>query len=255
MDSELDLVGSAKRGVQIGEAFATAFFYVIRLMLKPLALVTQVLVRRSFGERYFTDASVLLSMVLIAGGVGLTRTIPVFSASHALYLWMAGTNWKLPPFFRPRQFYWIWAIWMILFVAAAWENRIRAWLRNRKGERWHSRCVGVSRISGMGNVMQYLVVIGLAICADLTGDVVLSGLIVTSLSAAIVIDRGIAKDLYNRALDAIDGQIESEELGKAIEQRLSPKQASGLHARLPRRLSNVIVEMKPKAPVRSSASV
>jgi hypothetical protein len=61
----------------------------------------------------------------------------------------------------------------------------------------------------------------------------LAALLLISLAMSYLSDVATARQFWNRVLDAVDGQIEAEELGKAVQERLTPAQASGLNVCVP----------------------
>jgi hypothetical protein len=65
-----------------------------------------------------------------------------------------------------------------------------------------------------------------------------TGLLTMSLLLGIAADQAAAKKFWNQVLDAVDGQIEAEELGKSVEKRLTPAQASGLNVCVPSYVSD-----------------
>ena len=123
-------------------------------------------------------------------------------------------------------------------VASGWHYWMDLRLRRKAGGQWHSRSTGVPRIPGQNLIYELVflgLLAGLAFVGHLwgIGDLLALSLILTAAS-----ERHARMQLYNRILDAVDGQIESEWLGKAIEERLSPARAHGLTASLPAHVSD-----------------
>lgn len=230
---DLDLVGSAKSGWRMGQEIVSAIFNVILILLRPLALLTQVFFRYRFGERYFTQGTLVGAFVLIFAANALSGMVPPPYPVARVYLLITQTNEFTLPFSFANSVAWMLVGWVFVLAAASWENWFRIRAMHRRGEKWHSRCAGIPRVPGMGNLIQYVVVGLAAICVDLTGASWFAILIAASLAATIVLDRAAARELYNKVLDVLDAEIESETLGAAVKQRLAPKDAHGLYARLP----------------------
>ena len=115
--------------------------------------------------------------------------------------------------------------------------------RRNKAVLWHSRSDGTPRLPVLKLYVQLAILLVLAIVLFSTKLYGFGVLIALSLVLTFLVDYSAKKELYNRVLDAIDGQIASEWMGKAIEQRLSANDAHGLNASL---LAHVSDEYRKK---------
>lgn len=79
--------------------------------------------------------------------------------------------------------------------------------------------------------------IGLGIVMCFFGVPLLGLLMIYSAIHSAMNDAHAMSQFYNRILDAIDGQIEADNLTKAIEYRLEPTQIEGMLATLPANMS------------------
>lgn len=248
--TDLDLVGSAKSGWSIGETFVTVALDILQILMRPMALLTQVFVRKDFGERYFTQGAFGIGLLILIVMRYSYRHIVVkipFSLTYALLGRDVGENIEKLPLFFDYCLLWILLFWTVCFGAAYGENRIRLWRRYRRGERWHSRCSGVPRIPRTSPLLQYLLVMAAAVVVDLTGCSELALLVVASLAATIAIDRAEVRRIRIAVMDSIDAQIEAETLENAIENRLTPQQAQGLVVRLPKALGQLLTAESKRA--------
>jgi hypothetical protein len=123
--------------------------------------------------------------------------------------------------------------WIGLVALASLDHRRRIRARYRLGTRWHSMCMGVPRLPGLTDYAQYAATAGIAVAAWYANLPMFAGLLAASLWAGWMQDEFAAKAFWNRVLDAVDAQIDAENLGKAVEARLKPAQAEGAFAYVP----------------------
>lgn len=203
-------------GDQVSNVIVDVMLSVLFILTKPVILSTQVFYRNSFGERYLSMASYLAAGALIGftatlNGVGSGLVVlPSSMAIACGFGWLAG--------------YLVW-----LYIHLRFIRR-----RYRTGERWHSRSSGLSRWNqAYGHWLELGTTAGAFLLCLMLG---LSG------SAFLLFWSGILsflawvheqKAFHNRVLDAIDGQIESENLSAAIEQKPIHPHNEGLKAPLP----------------------
>jgi len=105
--------------------------------------------------------------------------------------------------------------------------------RYRKGVRWHSTSDGVPRHSALTQEVQAAILLACCGVTRAVGLVEVSLLLMLSLLLWTAGEAHARGQFWNRVLDAIDGQIEGEELGDAVARRLSPAQASGMNVCVP----------------------
>jgi hypothetical protein len=220
-------------------AVATWLFYAFA---RPIVLVTQVILRKDLGERYYTQVQTLLCVgLLLLATFGPSIVDPYGSGGGRSYYnpYTGVTTYERAPQQNPTTAYICGDIWLVLFaVASSWHYWVSLRLRRKAGGQWHSRSNGLPRFPQQ-NLFYELALIGLLAGVAFVEHVWGIGILLSAsflLTAAA--ERHARQELYNRVLDAVDGQIESEWLGKAIEQRLSPAQTQGLSASLPAHVSD-----------------
>ena len=86
--------------------------------------------------------------------------------------------------------------------------------------------------------MELAIVWALSFLAFLMGLLGFGVLLFLSALATLRSDLYLKTQFYNRVLDMIDDQIESEWLGEAVEKKLSPAQARGVQAWMPAHISD-----------------
>jgi len=231
------IADGAKTGLQIGAVISAVIAGLMMLLARPFVLVTQVLFRRDLGERYFDILQAMLSLVLIVAATAATvatsgptsSVVPQYGAYGEVHY-----QTQINADSRTTPAYAIGIVWVVAFLAAsAWHFRVAIPRRYRNGIMWHSRSDGVPRLPAITESLEVVILIALTVLAywfKLEGFAVL---LTFSVLTTIMSNAKKKAELYNRVLDAIDGQIESEWLGKAIEERLTPKNAHGLDATLP----------------------
>lgn len=195
---------------QVANTIQTIVLEVFNLFARPFVLVTRVLFHTELGERYFNEMQAALCMILIAAATLVSKAT---AGGFGVIIGIA---------------------WGAAFLYCTWEHfRTTVPNRYRNGIRWHSRSEGIPRLPEFSKVVQGII---LAVATTLAFLIHLHGfglLLLFSLMMSIMADLAAAKQFWNRMLDTVDGQIEAEELGKAIEQRLTPQQASGLNVCVP----------------------
>lgn len=236
-ETDIDLVGSAKSGVQTGEAFGKAIGHLFFLFSRPLGLVTQVFFRKDFGERYFTVAHAFGAYILIAAATFVTYRVPypreLWGATQRTFV----TQEMIGNIEAIRQTsVWVGVAWVAVFFLAHVQQSFGVWRRHKAGGRWHSRCMGVPRVAIITETPQYVLGVALTAGALYLGYSGFAILFMVSVAQTAAADRWAAKEMYHRVLDSIDSEIESKNLGEAIQKRLSPQDAEGLHAQLPNRI-------------------
>jgi len=245
MDGDLNFGGvlgqSVQDGVRIGNLIVNTFSWIFFLLSRPLVLVTQVFFRKELGERYLTGLQVTACLVLIFAAAAITvETSTVTTYQNSYNNWgrvvrteVTNVTWQT------KVAYLLALLWIGGFLSVA-SRHFQITLRKRRtnGVLWHSRSDGTPRWSLSNIYVELAILIVLAVLlfwGKLYGFGVLVAL---SFAVTALADHHAKKQLYNRVLDAIDGQIESEWMGKAIEQRLSANDAQGLNASLPAHVSD-----------------
>lgn len=230
------MVSGAKSGVQIGAAIGAAIAGLMMLLARPFVLVTQVLFRKELGERYFDVIQVYLSLLLIIVATAATiwSADVSYNSSYGFYF-----RHTLESDFITTAGWVFGILWTVAFMAAtAWHFYFTLPRRGRGGIMWHSRSDGIPWFPRITEVLEVVIIGALMVLAywfKLEGFAVL---LTFSFLTTIGTNAKKKAESYNRVLDAIDGQIESEWLGKAIEEKLTPSNAHGLNAPLPAYISN-----------------
>lgn len=192
---------------QIASTIQTIVLAIVAMFAQPFTLITRALLRRELGERYFTELNAGLAVVLI----GVLSSVS--TTTTELYFFAA---------------------WQLMFIVAAVEH---FWFavprRYRKGVRWHSRCSGIPRADLLIPMMQWIFLGAAVLITYLVNMQALAASLLMSAAMSYVSDVIAKRQFWNRVLDAVDGQIEADELGKAVEDRLAPEQASGLNVCVP----------------------
>lgn len=233
--TDIDFGASAREGWRIGEMFANVIVNIGLFLIRPLGVLTQVFFRKDMGERYLTPLTVTVALLLVLLAYRMTvTTVPPTPLIDLYARWSEAKVVETLAFRNCK--YWIPGIWTTLFAAAVWENKVRSWMRYRRGERWHSRSMGSPRIPGLGNLFQYILTALAAVSLEWMTLSWMALLVCLSLAATVITDYAVARQLYNSVLDALDGQLESETLNQAINERLTPKQLNGITLRLPKSL-------------------
>jgi UPF0716 family protein affecting phage T7 exclusion len=229
--SDIDAVWSdAKKGFNNTLAIWQSLRYALQVLSRPIALTTQVFLRHSYGERYFTVLHAFWALILIVGvtamEVGLRKAIQVA---------------VLDPYGRVQQpsdatlagAMMIGVVWVIAFVIATAGHLVAISDRHKDRKRWHSMSMGEPLAAWLTNGMQYAIAGTLGLFMMLLGFYFVGLLLIGSAIRSAWEDMGAATEFYYRILDAIDGEIEAENLSKAVEMRVSGSATKGLAVRLP----------------------
>lgn len=225
------IVSGAKKGGEYGRMIAQILIGVFFVLTRPICLVSQVLFRRDFGERHLTGFTALGGAALI----GVATGVSVLMVDRNNVPWGGLESSSLPSGRIVPMV--IGGVWLLLFVAGVKEQAYRVRSRHRMGVRWHSWNSGVPRVSSMTGGVEMVLGIGLGIVMCFLGVPLLGLLMIFSAIHSAMNDAHAMSQFYNRILDTIDGQIEADNLTKAIEYRLEPTQIEGLLATLPTSMS------------------
>ncbi len=158
-----------------------------------------VLLRRNFGERYFSFSTMVFYLI----GFWLVSSIMDGVDVGNLVVWWSFTG---------------------LLAAMSLYHSFTIWNRNKRGQRWHSRYDGDSLLDilpGSGSLVRmvyeplFVLAIGIVIMVKL--DVYFLGeWFLASVGVMIFLQRlnqSAARDLY---LNAVDSQIESAQMGAVL---------------------------------------
>jgi len=258
-ESDVDaIIKGGRDGAQIGKIAAQAIAWLFFIISRPAVLVTLVYLRKDLGERYFTVIQAVLGLLLIMLATGATvdflrapqSRILNYTSNPYINNYYRNNYYNAYPQYSPYGpppeapsstgridfALFVGGFWEISFaLLAAKHFLITLRQRQKNGVLWHSRSDGTPRFKFLGEV---ILLVLLAIFTYWTRLYGICALLSLSLFITFMADAHARKELYNRVLDVIDGQIESEWLGNAIERKLNPGQAHGLNAALPARVSN-----------------
>ena len=204
------------------------------LLVKPLALATDVFFRKDFGERYLTNnsaavAAILWTMAALYGSYlvwpGNNPVLEVIDMAgfHKLSWWFHGHDFT-------KTLGWIIAI---PYMCMAGRNVIQARRRSASGQIWYSMSRGASVFGVESQPRDLLLAFG---------AVVILGLFAPSLALLFFISRLVSYQLeasqqtalYNRYLDAMDAKIQAEYLQRALDKGEPPGFTDGLYCPLPK---------------------
>jgi hypothetical protein len=201
------------------------------LLVKPLALATDVFFRKDFGERYLTTSSVLVSGFLWV------------LATNFAYIYQGGASPFIELIFKlglHRTAQWLYhhdysnkVGWIVIFAHSflAWRNLILTRVRAASGQVWYSVSRG-SSIFGTENkirdgIIAVVLVLVLGVFADSLGLLCFISFCVSHHLAA----REQAF-FYNQYLDAVDAKIQAEYLQRALDKGEPPGFTDGLYCPL-----------------------
>jgi hypothetical protein len=221
------IIEGGKDGYRLGKSIAR----VLMVLVRPIVLSTQALFRKDMGERFLTlNQTVLTGAVIVAAAAA--TFLGGYQSAHTLAARQeADATAACAVIFG--------VLWLGGFVAAAvWHFQVTLRKRGRDTILWHSRSNGVPRVPQITFPMELAIVWGLTVLAYWFGLFGFGFLLMLSGLFAWQSDVCHKKEFYNRVLDQIDGQIESEWLGEAVEKRLSPAQAHGVDTWMPAHISD-----------------
>lgn len=229
--SDITSIGKGvQEGVHLGIGIGRFINGVLALLYTPVALTTQVLFRRDFGERYFTNVRAIIAAGLIGAATFISATMPILTPRLRGLI-------PYEYFTTPAKPWVVWSaggLWLLVFLLTWYEERSRLRDRYEAGELWHSRCTGVLRDDGLlSSGTQFVAsVLMLLVAVVLRLDLLLA-LLLCSLVSSSLMDAALKKRAWNAVLDSLDARIESEHLANAIDKRLAPEKLEGLQLPLP----------------------
>lgn len=217
-----EINGFNRHGLELAKNLIGKFFL---SLIRPAATLTEVLYRNELGERYFTLWNVI-------GGIPLlvAASIPVeairWAAGQADYenTLHAKASWILG------------GMWLFVFCYRSWFTFKATRERYEQQRLWHSYSTGIGVIELDNEIPPQLqplipVVAGVVL---LVGHFYGLGVLAIFSGYISLQSRAIEAALfYTKVLDAIDGQIEQEQLSKAVLQRRNPQETDGFIAPIP----------------------
>jgi hypothetical protein len=263
---DLDLVGSSNQGLAIGRTVGQIFLYVFQAAIRPVVLLTRAIFRKDLGERYFTAAHAFIGVLLLAAVSLVTASAGPWRPLGSLV--MDGTSgvssssgaWSGGPA-RTGGAAWsnttliIGGLWALALIAAAAHHGLQVRRRYKVGRRWHSYCPGVPRAAWYGPFMEGLLAVLAAAAFAWFGQYGFAGLAAVSAVLARASDHAAQREFYRRMLDAIDAQIEGQNLQKAIRAYAGPAQTEGFAVAFPARARGVFGQLLAEAQTSSPKTV
>jgi len=199
-------------------------------LVRPLAVLTETLHRRDFGERYFTAWSVFVGASLLF----VAAILPVFLKfgpnSLQFMRWWSGSDWLTLL---------IGLAWLARFIQVARRERNALRQRYRDGVVWHSHSYGTSSLDDLVPlVYQGYLAVALGVVLMFMGFYGLGILMFFSGFYSAQMRAHEMRRFHHQVLDAMDAQIESKNLSQAIMERSRPQDTEGFAARLPAYVSD-----------------
>ncbi len=194
-----------------GKSIWDAGIQIIEVLIKPVMLPWQMILRYNFGERHLSIPGVIGALAVLCG-----------------YAWWTSTIRSTPfTLFLPL---------LVVLLAVVHLHQIRA--RRMQGHRWHSRSSGHPWLHWPGapiigkpwTVVMFVepVVVGLTGFVLLVGLRDLLGLHALAASVLLFLDAaGQRAKARSSLLDQIDNTIESEHIGEAISPDAAPQDTEG----------------------------
>lgn len=219
-------------GLKIGTAIGNAITYLFLFLTRPLVLLTQVFYRKNMGERYLTPLSASGGLALLALVTAGSEYL-IGSKTHIGADYSGRRTTAIEYALNPNIAYGVGITWIVAFLAAYVQHHFAVRKRYATGERWHSLNSGVPRVAGLRDPAQYALTSAASAACFYFGLHGYGGLLCLSLVLGILSDQAARRRFWNSVLDTIDAQIEAENLGKAVAERLSPAKVEGLEAPVP----------------------
>lgn len=222
-----------ERGVQDGVRIGKMIGGFLAVLSRPLSLATQALLKKNMGERYFATwhAVIALCLIFLAGWASFQDTKSVRQTTYDQF----GRSVVVEGQGRvsPTTVYVVVGVWVTAFAFATLVHRSRIKQRYQQGQPWHSRCSGEPIVEQLRPWARYLATAGIGLGLYKLKLEPIAGLVWISLIATMLGDEWERWLFYNAVLDAVDGQLESEYLARAVDERLTPTKARGVTAPLP----------------------
>jgi hypothetical protein len=226
---------------QMADVVVQVFLSLLVSLVRPMATVTEVFFRKQMGERYFSVLNIMAGVPLI-----LLFGIPVWA--------LFDSSWGF-------------GAWLNLLLSLAWTGAFNFYafkslqavkVRYQEGVRWHSYNYGIPRYPALHPALERIIPLGVTLLLILCGAYGLAVLLVLSTYLSYMGRVIAANRFFARVLDAIDQQIEADNLSKAVLERLQPEQAEGLMTPMPAYVSTMhrekfVQAVTGKAPSRDMA--
>jgi len=207
--------------------------FLATLLVKPLALATDVFFRKDFGERYLTPNSAVVSILLwVAASVYAShetgRDNPILQGLWALGLheiaqWISEHDYA-------KTIGWIMVIASGFMVV---RNLTQTRARTTTGHMWYSLSRGAS-IFGNENKTRDLMIAAMSVGILCLFAPTLALLFAVSRIVSYQVESSQQNAFYSRYLDAMDAKIQAEYLQRALDKGEPPDNTEGLYCPLPK---------------------
>ena len=203
------------------------------LIVKPLALATDVFFRKDFGERFLTGNSLVVSWFLWAAA---SHTSSIWGGQENLtvqWLWKHGFH-KIAQWLIDHD-YSVTIGWFMIMASGFMGGRSLFYTRTRAatGQMWYSLSRGAS-IFGNENKLRDIIIAAVAVGILSLFSPGLALLFAVSRIVSYQMEARQQSAFYNRYLDAMDAKIQAEYLQRALDKGEPPVNTEGLYCPLPK---------------------
>jgi hypothetical protein len=191
------------------------------ILFKPAAVATEPFFRKNMGERYFTYTNAVLASLIWLGLMALSKLFsfageldfePGRTASHAEV---------------------IGGLFQAVFLVLAGANLAAARQRQKKGIRWHSMCRGESLFGSEGPIRDWIITVVVVVVLFKFHAALFAAFFLLSRIFSEYLEQQRQRSRYNRYLDIMDAQIESEHLQQTLAKGPAPMVTDGIYCPLP----------------------
>lgn len=215
---------------KIADGIIQASLNILAMLVRPMAIVTEIFFRRDMGERYFTPLNAAFGFFLL-----LLFSIPIGVPGAEKAGFDALGQFHAAQSAAPRVVLFVMSFAWILSLFAAYGQNVLFIRRNYvQGNRWHSCNIGIPRFPNLPvwleKLIPFVAAVAFYFLFHLPG---LAILLVFSGIVSLLLRAHEARMFRERVLDLIDGQIEQEYVATAVLERAKPQQVDGLRAPLP----------------------
>ena len=198
-----------------------ALAFLASVLFRPAAVATEPFFRKNMGERYFNYTYAVLGGMLW-WGVALCNKMFAGIWDQAAE-GKVGTAETIGGFFQ------------LAFLILAASNISAAIQRQKKGIRWHSMCRGESLFGRESTLRDWIITVLVVVVLYKLHTVVIAAFFLLSRVFCQYLENQRQQALYNRYLDIMDAQIDSEYLQQTLAKGPAPVVTDGIYSPLPGR--------------------
>ena len=189
------------------------------ILFKPAAVATEPFFRKNMGERYFTYTNAVVAG-MIWWGVGVLNKL------------FAGT-WRFESESTVGHAEAVGGFIDVVFLILAAANISAARQRQKKGIRWHSMGRGESLFGSESPIRDWIITVLVAVVLYKLHAGIFAAFFLLSRVFSEYLEQQRQQALYNRYLDIMDAQIESEYLQQTLAKGPAPMLTDGIYHPLP----------------------